>query len=421
MGRRASVCIASAALVAGGAVASVLTPCGRPVVPHCQPPGSATAAHSPRAELGRALTSPTGRPAPLPLPAELQVAPAPERALDELERLLAHEPFDDATFVLAARTLAHRIDHGTLAAALAASAAPARLVAAAELSRARVEPESEDIELPPQALFRLRTLALTEPGPLGDVAARAVLALGSPAELGPWVAALQDDSAELRERAARALAFAPAPAAALELAAALAEVQDAGTLGLAAASLARLAARLDAEARAELSAKLAWLVGLPALAHPAREQVQALLVQLDGANRTEPGTTLLDPSQSPELRLAAAESLARSPAAAPPAARAEALATLHAALAATAPAATRHRALYALGSLAAPESAGEVAYHARFDHDPTVRSAALRALRGFEPELRNTLLSTAAANELEGAVRAVAISELALAALPTRN
>lgn len=402
----ASAALASAALVAGGMVASVLAPT-RPAGTVVERPAETTPTPRAPARLAPPPVLPATRARAPEEPRAEPVASAPavlERALAELERQLAHEPFDEHGFLLAARALAPRLDPTELEAALAADQTPARLVAAAELLRARGE--GGGVPLPASAARRLRSLARDAPAPLADAAARTLIAQGGRAEARHWIAALNDEDAALRLRAARALAWADAPTSARELAEALDGIQDEHARTLAAASLTRLAARLEPWTRAELADLLTT--------DPANPYLARVAVRLAGA-APDPVATVLDPSEPDEARFAAAVELAREPSLLAPVARIEAVASLRAALAPEEPAATRRAALHALGALAAREAAGDLARAARDDPDPTVRSAALVALRRCDPELRLACLQEAELHEPVPAVRAVAASELARA------
>lgn len=406
----ASAVLASAALVAGGMVVSVLAPT-RPAGTVVERPAETAPTPSAPARLAPPPVLPATRARAPEGPGGEPVASAPavlERALAELEHQLAHEPFDEHGFLLAARALAPRLDPTELEAALAAPAAPARLVAAAELLRARAEGLEPAPDLPLGLGTRLRTLALDDAGPLADAAARSLLALGGLPEARAWTAALRDERAHVRERAARALAWSSTPWIAPELASALADVADPRALALAGASLARLATRLDEAGRAEVAGVLATL---PDPAEPLR----MLALRLDGP-RPDPVAVVLDAHATETARFFAAEELAREPAALAPAERAEAVAVLReAAFSAGAPAGTRRAALQALGALAPGEARVELEQAARIDPDPTIRVTALVALRKGEPAQRAALLAEAAEADPVPAVRAVAASELARA------
>jgi HEAT repeat protein len=406
----ASAALASAALVAGGMVVSVLAPTRRPLEPRVDRP-----ALVPQAPVAPArLVAPTTREAVAPVraaePVESSVLRAPERALAELERLLAHEPFDEHTFLGAARALAPRLDPAALEAALAADGPPARRIAAAELLRARAERSGGVAPLPAGAARHLRALAHDAPAPLADAAARILLAQGGLAEARHWIAALNDDSAALRLRAARALAWTDPTTSARELAEALSGVADAHARSRAAATLARLAARLEPWARAELAEVLA--------VDPAADRGLARVALELARAAPDPLATVLDPSEPEQARFAAAVELAREPSLLAPAARAEAVASLRAALAPEEPAVIRRAALHALGALAQSDAAGDLARTAQTDPDPTVRAAALVALRRCDPELRLACLAEAERHEPVPAVRAVAASERARSATP---
>ncbi|HEX6886262.1 MAG TPA: hypothetical protein VF530_23005 [Planctomycetota bacterium] len=408
----ASAALASAALVAGGMVASVLAPTHRPVAPVLDRPALVPEAPAAAAR----LAAPPAREALPAAPALGTVAPpavrGPERAVEELARLLAHEPFDEHDFLRAARALAPRLDPDALRTVLAADGSPARRIAAAELLRAQAEKSGGLARLPAEAARHLRALAHDGPAPLADAAARVLLAQGGRAEARHWIAALQEDDASLRQRAARTLAWADPATTASELAGALQGIEDAPTRTLAATTLARLAARLEPWARAELADTLATDAADPYLARVA--------LRLAGI-ASDPVATVLDASEPEQARFAAAVELAREPASLAPDARAMAVASLRDALAPEEPAATRRAALHALGALAAAEAAGDLARAARADPDPTVRAAALVALRGCDRELRRACLEEAERNEPVAAVRAVAAGERARAGATPRD
>jgi hypothetical protein len=205
-----------------------------------------------------------------------------------------------------------------------------------------------------------------------------LVALGTLADARALIEALGHEEPAVRARCARALAGAatlPEPslyALELELELALEGASDAAT-----GSLERALAAL----------------------RPRRAEPEEL------------ARVLLAPATDAGERLLAATALARTPQALAPEAHAAARELL-VARAEDGDAPERRRALHALGTLADPATLATLTQAARFDPDPTARSAGVRALRAFEA--RSTL-EAIATSDLSPEVRALAAQELAQA------